>query len=61
MQKKEEKQKKEEGGKFFVFLLSKGWDKIVRISEVCDQSGDRVSKNDKIYNICSMRLKRVFR
>ena len=27
---------------------------IVRISEVCDQNANRVSKNDKISHICSM-------
>ena len=32
---------------------------IVRVSEVCDQNGDRVSKNHKICHICSMRLKRT--
>ena len=32
---------------------------IVRISEGCDQNGNRVSKNDKSCHICSMRLKGV--
>ena len=31
----------------------------VRISEVCDQNGDGVSKNYKSSHIFSMRLKRV--
>ena len=30
---------------------------IVGIVEVCDQNGDRVSKNDKSYRICIMWLK----
>ena len=34
--------------------------KIVGISEVCDKSGDGVSKNNKSCHICSMRLKRIF-
>ena len=32
---------------------------IVGIIEDCDQNCDRVSKNDKIFHICSMRLKSV--
>ena len=32
---------------------------IVRIGEVCDQNGDRVSKNNKSCHICSMRVKRL--
>ena len=31
----------------------------VGISEVCDQNGVRVSKNNKSCHICSMRLKSV--
>ena len=33
---------------------------MVGISEVYYTNGDRVSKNDKFSNICSMRLKGVF-
>ena len=32
---------------------------IVGISKICDQNGDRVSKNYKYSHICSMALKRV--
>ena len=32
---------------------------IVMISEVCDQNGDRVSKNDKSWHSCCIRLKWV--
>ena len=39
-------------------------EKVIRqtvgISKVCDQNGHRVSKNDKICQICSIRLKGVF-
>ena len=31
----------------------------VRVSEACDQNGDRVSKNNKSRHICTMRLKRT--
>ena len=39
-----------------------GWiiSKIVRTSEVRDQSVDRVSKNAKSHHICNMRLKGTF-
>ena len=33
---------------------------IVCSSNTCDPGGDRVSKNDKICNIYSLRLKRTF-
>ena len=33
---------------------------IMGIREVCDQSGDRVSRNDKSCHICSMRVQSVF-
>ena len=33
---------------------------MVGIGEVCDQNGDRVSRNDKSCHICSDRLKRTF-
>ena len=33
---------------------------ILEISKVHDQNGDRVSKNDKSYYICSIRLWSVF-
>ena len=33
--------------------------KFVGVSWVYDKNGDRVSKNDKSYHICSMRLKKV--
>ena len=32
----------------------------VEFSEVCDQNGDRLSNNDKICHICSIRQKRTF-
>ena len=32
---------------------------IVGVSKICDQNGDRVSKNVKSCHICSMRLKRL--
>ena len=34
--------------------------KVVGISYVCDQNGDRLPKNDKRSHIPSMRLKRYF-
>ena len=41
------------------FLNEKIICQIVRISEVCDQNGDRVSTNDKICHVCGIRLNRV--
>ena len=42
------------------FEIEKIISQIVRIGEVCDHIGDRVSKNDKSCHICSTRLKRTY-
>ena len=51
--------------KLIICLLSKSENEkitsqIIEVSVVCDQNGDRMFKNDNIFHICSVRLKRTF-
>ena len=41
-----------------ILLENKIIPQLVGVSRVCNQRGDRVSKNNKSYHICSTRLKR---
>ena len=38
-------------------MTLKVWITPMETTKVCDQNGDRVSKNDKSYHICSIKLK----
>ena len=43
---------------FTLFYDSNAICQIVGVSEVCDHNGERVSKDDKSFNICSIGLKK---